>query len=290
MFRKETPQRLHRHGEEHAVGGEPGRSLVTQTDGSGRSTRGSRARFTRVRRMSSACAGRGSRASPPAPPAPASRPARCRRPPRRGSRSRSCLGALLPGAQQRGCEASSRSIPAQAIIAALSVQSAQRRGEERAPAAATAPAGPDRPFAATPPATAKADAPGQRQRPARSSPPAHPPPPPGTRRKGRRRSCRAARPSRPRPHRAPAARRLQAGEDRSHPGRSSSGRGKAKARGIAPRGLALHRRPAGLGQAQKLRRLVEGLARRVVDGAAEAGEILRPGRSGTGNARPTPAA
>ena len=77
----------------------------------------------------------------------------------------------------------------------------------------------------------------------------------------------------------------------SQPGRSSSGRGKANRFGSPSCGLGLDRRPARLRQAQKLGRLVERLARRVVDGAAKPRKAVRAlARSGTGNARPTPAA
>ena len=80
-------------------------------------------------------------------------------------------------------------------------------------------------------------------------------------------------------------------KDRSQSGRSSSGRGRRSAAGSPFARLGLDRGAAGLGQAQEPRDLVERLAGRIVDGAAQTREIASgPRRSGTGNARRRPAA
>src|SRR6056297_4183663 len=52
--------------------------------------------------------------------------------------------------------------------------------------------------------------------------------------------------------------------------------GKPQAAGISVSGLPLHARPARLRQPKQPRGLVERLARRVVDGAAKPGKIIRP--------------
>ena len=167
-----------------------------------------------------------------------------------------------------------RSMPAQAIIAALSVHSRSGGATSRQPRL------PPEPQAGRAgrrwrrrrrrrPASAGSRA-GRGRRPAHCGcdRPAHRRPPPGTRRRGRRwrravrRRCRQ--PLGRVPHR-----RLQPreGEVTARPAQHRPRQGEAA--GIARACRPLHRRPAGIAQAQHLRHLVEGLAQRVVDGRAQ---------------------
>ena len=80
-------------------------------------------------------------------------------------------------------------------------------------------------------------------------------------------------------------------KEKSQPGLRHIGRGRAKRCGSPPLRRALDRRPAGKAEAQQLGGLVEAFAGRVVDGRAEPRDS-RPARarSGAGNGRPRPAA
>ena len=176
-----------------------------------------------------------------------------------------------------------RSAAAQAIIAPLSVQSASGGARKRAPASAPTASSPARivRLAATPPATART-AP-RRWRSAKA-------------RRARRvfsarvsataawkpaqRSARSPRVSPPfaatRLSRARRTAVLRPEKERSHPVAVEERAGEGEAAGVAGRRLGLDGGAAGLAEAEELRHLVEGLARGVVDGAAEAGEGSGP--------------
>ncbi len=64
-------------------------------------------------------------------------------------------------------------------------------------------------------------------------------------------------------------------KEKSAPGRSISGRGRSKRARVAARRRGLDRGAAGIGEAEELRDLVEGLAQRVVDGGADAAVARR---------------
>ena len=71
--------------------------------------------------------------------------------------------------------------------------------------------------------------------------------------------------------------RLQTGKGEVHAGASQQGPRQRIGLGIAARGVNFHIRAAGIGQAQNLRGLVEGLAHRVVHGGAVKPIILDTG-------------
>ncbi len=254
MGDKKPRHLLHRHRQKQMSAPRQDRRFrPKQTTDSGRSTPGSRRAFAASRRIAAACV----RIARPEPHlgarcGPASRPARCRRRPRPESRS-SCLGPLLARSEQRRLAVSSGQRGRAAEVddrrtgPAGSVRSRPRRSSRhcrcKARAAARRSAAPTSrqtvsspariaAFAATPPATAK-DGFGRclaqifRRSRGGTFRPERRRRRPGTRRRDRRGPAAVSPPfSATTWSRARSSAVFRPENDMSHPGRSSSGRGK----------------------------------------------------------------